>query len=587
MVDGVPNVNGDALAAPAGVALEEAALPPKEKLAPEAAAAAAGLAAPNGLLAASPNVKVDVDEGVVVVVAPNEVVTAAFGCPKLKFEDDAGAAVPNVAEAAVVAAVAAAPTALVPLTLDPKANEGAPPPPPPKEKVGAAAAEAVAAAVVVAAVFPKENDGVPVALVAVAAAVTSFTDPKEKPPAPPEVGFPKENAEPDVAVEAAAEVVVAGDTDGVPNEKVGVAVVVVVAAVIFACPKLKEGAVGVGLEVVDALFELLPNENDDWVGMVGEALAAVFASSEAAVEPNEKLAAGAAGAPPPVVFPKVNMEPDVAVEAAAEVVVVVAADADGVPRVVPDVKVGFAVVVVFVCPKVKEGAAGVRFDVVVALVAELLPKESDSVAGMVGVAPAVVFALSEAADDPNEKLAAGAAGASDLPKENPGSEVVGVAAALLPDPGLLFGDAEIGGGAESATAGTAFLSASSSFFSFSFDFFSTPKLNIAAFAFSGLFLSSASFSVLEVLSPKENVTFGGEVALLESEAFEAPADWSSAAVSAPSVTSPFFFPASAPLFSSSFLSSTSAAGGPSMTSLSSKVESKSATLCPMRLLSAS
>ena len=599
MVDGCPNANGDAAPTDAaGAALEGAALPPKENVVPEAVGLAA---APKGLLAASPNVKVEDDEGVVVVVAPNEVAAAAagFGCPKLKVEVEAGAAVPKEAEAVVAAAGAAA---LVLLALDPKENEGAPPPP--KEKAGAAAEEAVAAAVVVAAaavVCPKENDGVPVAVVAGAAAAPSFTEPKEKPPPPPVVVFPKVNAEPDVAEMAEVEVVVvavAVDAADAPNEKLAVARVEVVfaAVVVLACPKLKGGAPGVRLEVVAwaTLFELLPKENDGVVGMAGVALAVVFALSEATVEPNEKLAAGIAGAPPPgVVSPKVNAEPVVAGEAAEEVVDVdvVATDAVGVPNEkagVADVEVVSVAVVVLAWPKLKEGAAGVRLEVVVvvawaAFVVVLLPKEKDGEVGKVGVALAVVFAFSETAVDPNEKLVAGAAGASDLPKENPDTVVAGVSPAPLPDTGLSFSDAEVEGGA----ASSAFFSSPSFFPSFSSDFFSTPKLNIAAFAFSGLF-PSASFSALEVLSPKENVTFGGEEAttdgaLLESESegFEAPADLSSAAVSAPSVTSFFFLPPSSSFFASS------GAGVPSMTSLSSKVESKSATLFPMRLLSAS
>ena len=598
MVDGCPNANGDALAAPAGAALEGAALPPKEKVVP---VVAAGLAAPKGLLAASPNVTVEVDEGVVVVVAPNEGVAdpaaaaAAFGCPKLKFEVDAGAAVPKVA--AVVVAAVATPAALVLLALDPNENEGAPPPP--KEKAGAAAAEAVAAVVVVAAVFPKENEGVSFAVVEAVAAATvpSFPEPKEKPPPPVDAVFPKVNAEPDVAGAAAAaaevDVVVAADAKGVPNEKFVAADVksLFAAVVVLACPKLKEGAAGVRLEVVaawGALLVLLPKEN---VGVVEVMLAVVFALSEASVELNEKLAVSAAGATPSdVVFPKVNAEPVVAGAAAVEVVVV-AADADGVPneRVgIADVEVVLAAVVVFACPKLKEGAVRVGPEVVAAWAAlfELLPKEND---GVVVVVVPVVFALSEAAVDPNEKLFAGAAGASDLPKENAGSEgaeVVEVAAALLSDP-----DAEKRGAAAAAAEADFFLS--SSLFSLSSDFFSTPKFIIAAFAFSGLFLPSSSFSALEVLSPKENVTFGGEEAadgaLFESEAesFEASAGLSSAGALAPSVTSFFFLPPSSSLFSSCFLSSTSAAGGPRMTSLSSKVESKSATLFPMRLLSAS
>lgn len=291
-------------------------------------------AAPKGLLAASPKVKVEVDEGVVVVVAPKEVVAdpaAAFGCPKVKDEFDAVAAAPKVAEAVVAAAAAV----VLPVTLDPKEKEDAPLPPLPKEKVGAAVV-AEAAAVVVAAGFPKEKDGVPVALAAVTAAVASLPEePKEKPPPPPGVVFPKVNAAPEGAGAAATDVVVAGDDVIDPNEKDGVADVEVVfaAVVVFACPKLNEGAAGVRLVVVDAVLELLPNENEAVFGWVGVALAVVFAWSNAAAEPNEKLATGATGAPPSVVFPKVNAEPDDTVEAAVEVVdVVVVAEAEDVPN---------------------------------------------------------------------------------------------------------------------------------------------------------------------------------------------------------------------------------------------------------------
>ena len=225
-----------------------------------------------------------------------------------------------------------------PVELDPKEKEGAPLPPLPKEKVGAAVvAEAVAAvAVVVAAGFPKEKDCVPVALAAVTAAVASLPEePKEKPPPPPGVVFPKVNAAPEGAGAAAADVVVAGEDDIDPNEKDWVADVEVVfaAVVVFACPKLNEGAAGVRLVVVDAVLELLPNENEAVLDLVGVALAVVFAWSNAAAEPNEKLATGATGAPPPVVFPKVNAEPDDTVEAAVEVVdVVVVAEAEDVPN---------------------------------------------------------------------------------------------------------------------------------------------------------------------------------------------------------------------------------------------------------------
>ena len=289
-------------------------------------------AAPKGLLAASPKVKVEVDEGVVVVVAPKEVVAdpaAAFGCPKVKDEFDAVAAAPKVAEAVVAAAAAV----VLPVALDPKEKEDAPLPALPKEKVGAAVV-AEAAAVVVAAGFPKEKDGVPVALAAVTAAVDSLPEePKEKPPPPPGVVFPKVNAAPEGAGAAAADVVVAGDDDIAPNEKDGVADVVFAAVVVFACPKLNEGATGVRLVVVDAVLELLPNENEAVFGWVGVALAVVFAWSNAAAEPNEKLATGATGAPPSVVFPKVNAEPDDTVEAAVEVVdVVVVAEAEDVPN---------------------------------------------------------------------------------------------------------------------------------------------------------------------------------------------------------------------------------------------------------------
>ena len=221
-----------------------------------------------------------------------------------------------------------------PVALDPKEKDGAPLPPLPKEKVGAAVV-AEAAAVVVAAGFPKEKDGVPVALAAVTAAVASLPEePKEKPPPPPGVVFPKVNAAPEGAGAAATDVVVAGDDVIDPNEKDGVAdVEVVFAVVVFACPKLNEGAAGVRLVVVDAVLELLPNENEAVFGWVGVALAVVFAWSNAAAEPNEKLATGATGAPPPVVFPKVNAEPDDTVEAAVEVVdVVVVAEAEDVPN---------------------------------------------------------------------------------------------------------------------------------------------------------------------------------------------------------------------------------------------------------------
>ena len=557
-------------------------------------------AAPNGLLAASPNVKVEVDEGVVVVVAPNDVVAAAaaFGCPKLNVDVEAGgAAVPKVAEA-VVAAVA-----LVLLALDPKENDGAPPALP-KEKVGAAAADGVAAAAaVVAGVFPKEKDGVPLAFVAEGATPVSFAEPKENPPpAPPEEVFPKVNAEPDVAGAAEAAEVVAVDAaaDVVPNENVGAAdvKVVLVADVDFVCPKLNEGAAA---GVAAAVFELLPNENDGWAGMDGVALAVVFALSEDAVEPNEKLTAGAAVAPASPFFPNVNVEPVVAATAGAEEVVIAPVDGEDVPNEkveVAEAEVGFGTVVVavFAWPKLKEGAAGVRPEVVAVGADGLLPPNEND--GMAGAALVVVFALSEAADDPNETLAAGAA-VSDLPKEKGGTEVACVETVLLADPGLFFGDAETEDAAVLAAGGAEVTFVSSScFFSFSSDFFSTPNWNVAAFAFSGPFSTSASFSVLEVLSPKENVTFGeveaaSGAAFLESGSavLEAPADFSAvdATLSAPSVTSFFFSPPSSPLTPSSFSSSASAAaaGGPSMTSLSSKVESKSATLCPMRLLSAS
>ena len=240
-------------------------------------------------------------------------------------------------------------------------------------------------------------------------------------------------------------------------------------------------------------------------------------------------------------------------------------------------------------PKLKEGEAGVGATEVAALTAELLPKENDGVVGVDEVL-VVVFTLSAVVVDPNEKLAAGGAGSTDLPKENAVSEVDVVAAS--PDPEFSLGATVLADGEAAPGAGASF--PSSSFFSDTSDFFSKPKLNDVVFGPSGTFFSSTSLLVLEASSPKENVTFGGDAAaaangtLLESESgvLEAPVDLFSATTeSGPSVTSLFFFPASTPSFSSFF--SAGAGGCPKMTSLSSKVESRSATLCPMRLLSAS
>ena len=241
-------------------------------------------------------------------------------------------------------------------------------------------------------------------------------------------------------------------------------------------------------------------------------------------------------------------------------------------------------------PKLKEGEAGVGATEVAALTAVLLPNVNDGVEGVDEVL-VVVFALSAVVVDPNEKLAAGGAGSTDLPKENAAAEVDVVA--VSPDPEFLPGATVVAGGEATAGAGASFFP-SSSFFSVTSDFFSKPKLNDVVFGPSGIFCSSTSFSVLDASSPKENVTFGGDAAavangtLLESESgvLEAPVDLFSASTeSGPSVTSLFFFPASTPSFSSFF--SAGAGDCPKMTSLSSKVESRSATLCPMRLLSAS
>ena len=539
------------------------------------------------VLAASPNVNVEVAEEVVVVaaaaVAPN-VVVAGVAWPKLKPEVCAeGAAAPNVTEA--VAVVAAA----VVLALDPNENEGAPPPPPlPKENVGGAAgAEAVAAAAVVVVALPNEN--VVVAVAAAELSVVAGVDaPKENPP-PAAGAFPKVKAGTDAEGAAAAEEVVVAveDTGVAPKENDGEAEAAAVpapvaAAVVFACPKLNEGAAEVvaeveaGIEVVEA-----PKENDraggivGWVVLATAVVAVVSVETLLADDPNEKLAAGA----------EVSVLPNDKV-----------AGADG------SAAVGFEVAAVAPWveaageaePKVKEGGAAVTeaaADVVVVVVVLSVfpePKENEEgwdgfaapppkeKAGALGTA-VVVLVVAEALDDAAPKEKPAAAGGVGLAVVEVGFELEERGGATAEDVVL---PKEKGGG--EAAEGVSFFS-SSFFFSSSSDFFSMspPKLHTGAFAFSGPSLTS-SFSSLAVPSPKENVTLGVDKALSESEAdtFGASAADLSWVAPAPSVTSFFFSPPSLSV-------SASFSGGPNIISLSSKVESKSATLLPKRLLSAS
>lgn len=358
-----------------------APLPPNENegAAFEVASLPGVAAAPNGVLAASPNENVGFAAEEVVVVTPTAGLAAApnakdgGGIADVVVAIGAAAAPneklgPGVVDVLVVAVAPKASAAVVAAAAAPPNEKEAPlgavailgAEVPPKENDGAGVAEEV---VVVVAAAGVPNAKLGAAAVVTAGASVLVVEPKAK-------AFPVEAAAvvfvlPKSNVDDGAEMVVAAEAAAFPKEKDGavvanVAAATEVAGTVLPAVKLKEGASEVA--VVEVGAGAAPNAKGAVVDIGGLVKAEIVAVGgfEVGVLPKEKLA--------------------VAGNAEVAVTVVVAAASPKENESPPEVDVGAAVVVevlaVVVDPNENEGLEMVDAVAMVVLLAALLPNEN-------------------------------------------------------------------------------------------------------------------------------------------------------------------------------------------------------------------